>query len=408
LIGSGIFALPELLHQAVGTFAPWMMLACALLISSVAFCFANLASLTDRSGGPQRFVADAFGPFPGFQIGWVFYFGRMVAHAANINVLITYATAFWPALGQGVLRSSGIMIVVSAVTALNVFGIRRAISALGVITLFKLVPLLLLILAAILANPTIGPVALPKFSAVEGVVLAALYAFTGFENATIPAGETSDPKRAMPRALVASLAIVALIYFGLQYAYSNSPIAGTGSEVPLAALAGLYGGNIGSLLIAATAVLSVLGNSVAGHTTASRMTASLSDDLLIPGWFGRVSRWGTPANSILFFGLGALLFALSGTFVTLAISGTLARLIVYITSVGALPLLRKAHGLKAFTVPVGFAAVVALSLCVWALLQSSSEQWVLIAASAAVGTMFYFIARRDRKGVEGQGSLPTH
>ena len=41
LIGSGIFALPELLHQAVGTFAPWMMLACALLISSVAFCFAN-------------------------------------------------------------------------------------------------------------------------------------------------------------------------------------------------------------------------------------------------------------------------------------------------------------------------------------------------------------------------------
>ena len=74
LIGSGIFALPELLHQAVGTFAPWMMLACALLISSVAFCFANLASLTDRSGCPLRFVADAFGPFTGFQIGWVFYF----------------------------------------------------------------------------------------------------------------------------------------------------------------------------------------------------------------------------------------------------------------------------------------------------------------------------------------------
>lgn len=393
LIGSGIFGLPELLHQAVGTFAPWLMLAGAMLIASVFFCFAELARLTHRSGGPQRFVTDAFGGFPGFQVGWLWYFGRMVAHAANVTVLVSYAAAFWPVLGEGVARSCAIVVIIGLVTVLNVVGIKRAVSVLGALTLFKLVPLVLLVGVVLVANPSMKPVSLPQFSAVEGVALAALYAFIGCENATIPAGETRNPKRSVPRALLISLAIVGLIYFGLQLAYSNSPVAGTGSEAPLAVLAGHYAGNAGSLLIAATVIVSVLGNSVAGHTTASRMTAALSDDRLILRWFGRVSRWGTPANSIVFFGLGALLFALTGTFVALAISSTLARLLVYIASIGALPRLRRLAGLDAFTLPLGAAAGIALSLCAWASSQSSREQWILIAAFLCAGTVLFFIAR---------------
>lgn len=397
LIGSGIFALPELLHQAVGTFAPWLLLAGAVLIGSVFFCFAELARLTDRSGGPQRYVTDAFGRFPGFQVGWLFYFGRMVAHAANVTVLVAYVAALWPAAGEGPLHWSLIILVIAAVTLVNVVGIKRAISALGTLTLFKLVPLLLLIVLALSANPPVGQVALPQFSAIEGVALAALYAFVGVENATIPAGEMSDPKKALPRALPVSLAIVTMIYFGLQFAYSNSPVAGTGSKAPLADLAGYYSGNIGSLLIAATVIVSVLGNSLAGHMTGSRMTACLSDDGLIPLWFGQVSRWGTPANSIVFFGVGALAFALTGTFVTLAVSGTLARLLVYMASIAALPRLRKLAGLQAITLPTGLAASIALLLCAWASSQSSTKQWMLIGASVCAGTFLFFVARYSRR-----------
>jgi amino acid transporter len=393
LIGSGIFALPELLHKAVGTFAPWLMLTGAVAIASVFFCFAELARLTDRSGGPQRYVTDAFGRFPGFQVGWLYYFGRMVAHAANVTVLVAYAAAFWPTLGEGVARSCSIILIIGLVTVLNVVGIRHAVSVLGALTLFKLVPLVLLVGLVVIANPSIAPVSLPHFSAVEGVALAALYAFVGCENAAIPAGEMKDPRNAVPRALLISLAIVALIYFGLQFAYSNSPVAGTGSDAPLAALGGYYAGNIGSLLIAATVIVSVLGNSLAGHTTASRMTAALSDDRLIPDWFGRVSRWGTPANSIVFFGAGALAFALTGTFVSLAISGTLARLLVYAASIGALPKLRNLAHLKPVTPSIGAAALVGLSLCVWALIQATSEQWTLIAAFLLAGAILFFIAR---------------
>ena len=101
-----------------------------------------------------------------------------------------------------------------------------------------------------------------------------------------------------------------LIYFGLQWAYSHSSIAGTGPEAPLTSLAGEYAGDIGALLIAATIVVSVLANLTAGHTSASRMPPSLADDGLLPAWFGKVSRWGTPANSIIFYGVGAIMFAL--------------------------------------------------------------------------------------------------
>ena len=396
VIGAGIFGLPEMLHAAVGTFAPWLVLLASLATAFVALCFADLASMTDRSGGPQRYVTDAFGHFFGFQAGWLFYLSRMLTQAANVTVLVTYAAALWSGLDHGLIRTIAIIAVVSALTVINVVGIKRAVAVLGVITLFKLLPMVLLAAIGIALASGVGPVGLPQLSAVEGIALAALYAFFGFENATIPAGETSKPTRAMPRALLIGLPIIAGIYFALQFAYSNSPVAGSGATAPLAALADHYAGNVGAMLIAATVVVSVLGNMTAGHTVASRLTSSLADDRLLPAWFGKVSRWGTPANSILFFGAGALAFALSGTFAALAIAASLARMFVWIPSFLALPVLRKARGLAPLSGPLFVAVPVSLSLSIWASFQSSREQWLLIGAFLVIGTILFVLARGQR------------
>ena len=396
VIGAGIFALPEMLHAAVGRFAPWLVLGASLVTAFAAICFASLASMTDRSGGPQRYVTDAFGRFPGFQTGWLYYFSRMLTQAANVAVLVTYAAALSPGLDQGAIRTVAIVLVIGALTFINVVGIKRAVAVLGLITLFKLVPMILLGVIGIALAQDAGPVQLPQLSAVEGIALAALYAFFGFENATIPAGETSKPARALPRALLIGLPIIAATYFSLQYAYSNSPIAGTGAAAPLAALANHYAGNIGSLLIAATVVVSVLGNMTAGHTVSSRLTSSLADDGMLPAWFGRVSRWGTPANSIVFFGAGSLAFALSGTFAALAVAASLARMFVWILSFLALPKLRKARGLAPLGGILFVAVPIALGLSLWASVQSTQNQWLLIGAFLAVGTVLFFVARGER------------
>ncbi|MBB3763273.1 APC family permease [Sphingomicrobium lutaoense] len=394
LIGAGIFGLPEILHVAVGAFAPWLLLLGGMLVMTIVLCFAQLTRLTDRSGGPQRFVTDAYGRFAGFQIGWLFFSARLISQGANVLVLAAYAAALWPVLGEGVARTALIVAVLGGLTLVNIFGIRRVVTILGAMTFLKLLPLILLILFGLAAASTPGPVALPQFSAVEGIALAALYAFVGFENATIPAGETRDPRRAMPRALLLGLALVTMIYFGLQWVYSHSPIAGSGPDAPLTTLAGLLGGDAGAWLIAATIVLSVLANLTAGHTSASRMPPALADDGLLPAWFGQVSRWGTPANSIAFFGAGAILFALNSSFLALAIISTLARLIAYIASILSLPRLRKAAGLPMFDALTLLAAPIALALSIWATFQTNAGQWQALAAFVAIGTFLYFIARR--------------
>lgn len=399
LIGAGIFGLPEVLHVAVGEFAPWLLLIGGALVIAIVLCFAELTKLTDRSGGPQRYVGDAWGDFAGFQVGWTFFAARLISQGANVLVLVAYAAALWPVVGDGLGKTLLIIAVLGSLTIINIVGIKRVVAVLGAMTLLKLLPLLILMFVGLAAASAPGPLVLPQFSAIEGIALAALYAYVGFENATIPAGETKDPKRAMPRALLGGIAVVTLIYFGLQWAYSHSVIAGTGPEAPLTALAAEFGGDVGALLIAATIVMSVLANLTAGHTSASRMPPALADDGLLPSWFGKVSRWGTPANSIAFFGAGAIIFALNSSFLALAIISTLARLLAYIASIASLPRLRRQAGLPTYNATILIAAPIALALSIWATLQTNSDQWLTLGGFAVVGTALYFIARRSNGNV---------
>jgi len=396
LIGAGIFGLPEALYNSVGSFSPWLLLIGGILVMSVVICFAELTKLTEKSGGPQRYVGDAFGTYPGFVVGWTFFAARLISQGANVLVLVAYAAALWPVLGDGAAKVVLIVAVLGGITILNIIGIKRVIAVLGAMTLLKVLPLLILMFVGIVTSSTSGPVELPKFSAVEGIALAALYAFVGFENATIPAGETKNPKHSMPRALTLGLAVVTLIYFGLQWAYSNSVVAGTMPQAPLTALAHDYAGDIGALLIAATIVMSVLANLTAGHTSASRMPPALADDGLLPSWFSKVSRWGTPANAILFFGIGAILISLWDDFLALAAVSTLARLLAYVGSIVALPVLRKKAGMKALNSVIILTAPIALLLSFWAVLQTNVTHWQALGGFVVVGTVLYFIARQKQ------------
>ena len=405
LIGAGIFGLPEALHAAVGTFAPWLLLIGGALVMAVALCFAELTRTTDRSGGPQRFVGDAFGDYPGFVVGWTFFSARLISHGANVLVLLAYAAALWPVLQEGAARYAALLAVLGGITAINVVGIKRLVAVLGALTVLKLVPLVVLILVGVAAAAPAGPLALPSFSAVEGVALAALYAFVGFENATVPAGETRDPQRTMPRALPLGLALVTLVYFGLQWAYSHSAVAGTGPAAPITALAAEHGGDTGAFLIGLTVVVSVLANLTAGHASTSRMPAALAEDRLLPAWFGAASRWGTPANSIVAYGVAAVLIAMQDEFLALAAVSTLARLLAYVASILALPRLRRRAGMRTFSPTTTVAAPVALALCAWAATRTSAYQWSTLAGFVAVGSALYLVARRgradDRAGVPG-------
>lgn len=387
MIGAGIFGLPGKLDAALGAFAPWLLLIAGLAMMLIALCYADLATRFDASGGVQLYTSSAFGEFVGFEVGWMYWASRVAATAANASILGTYASAFLPALPPAVIAAGAIVMV----TSLNLARLSQAVAALGVVTLLKLAPLLLVAGLALANFGAPAPVVLPEFSAVEGVLLAALYALVGFEASTVPAGETRDPQRAIPRALLITLALTTAFYVLVQLAYSGAALGA--SDTPLAALATLTLGPWGSLLIAATATVSTFGNLSCALSTMPRVTAAMADQGQLPAVFGARSVTGAPHVSVLVYGALALALAVSGTFVFLAVVSTLTRLFVYGLCALAIPVLdRRAAGpprlLRGFALP---AAVILF--CLWAASQSGQGEWLTFAAFFGVGTILFIIGR---------------
>lgn len=391
MIGSGIFGLPGKLDSALGAFAPWFLLGAGIAVMGIALCYADLASRFDRSGGPQLFATAAFGNFLGFQAGWMNWASRVAATAANSSVLGAYALAFWPGASPTLVACAAIL----AVTLLNLARLDRAVAALGVISLLKLVPLFLVAGLALGQFGIAGPVSLPSFDAGQSLALAALYAFVGFEAATVPSGETRDPRRAVPRAVIASLAFVTFTYVVIQLAYAASGLGA--SDTPIAALASLTLGPWGSLLIAATATVSVLGNVASAFATMPRVTAAMGEQGELPAVFNRRMADGAPIVSILLYAAVALLLAATGTFVFLAVVATLARLLVYALCMMAIPVLDRREGRSPRPLRGALLPAAALAFCLWAALQSGQREWLTFAAFLIAGALLYGIARLAEK-----------
>ncbi|MCA8965479.1 MAG: amino acid permease, partial [Planctomycetes bacterium] len=108
VIGAGIFALPAVAAAAAGPLSPWLFVLCAIAIMTLVFSFARAASFFCNTGGPITYVGHAFGPFAGFQVGWLYTLARVAGVAANTNLLLACVAWFWPELAAGTLHHLGV------------------------------------------------------------------------------------------------------------------------------------------------------------------------------------------------------------------------------------------------------------------------------------------------------------
>ena len=393
MVGAGIFALPALLVAAVGSFAPWLMLLGGLLFLPLVLVFARLASRFDHSGGPILYGQAAFGPFVGFQAGWARLASSMTTLAANTHVMVTYLAAIWPVLDGPVLRPIAVISIIAAMLAINLFGMKQSVGALGLLTLIKFAPLILLTGAAIFAGLSGGPIILPEFSAIESVVLLTYYAFIGFEAVVMSAGEMKNPKREVPFGLVLGLGLTTLIYMAVIWAYLV--IAPGESDAPnsLAAAGGALMGDFGVLIIVIAASISIGANTFNGGIATPRLMYGMAEQGMLPRWFMGVSRWGTPGNAIGFLALVSILFSLWDGFEFLAVAGTLTRMLTYLICTLALPVIEKNEG--GITPASAIICLLALVISIWVASHASLEAFTMLGLILVVGTGLYFIARRQ-------------
>jgi amino acid transporter len=394
-VGAAVFALPATLAADVGGWAPWLFPLAGLVVLLVAIPFARAAGSMPGHGGPALYGA-AFGRLAGFELGWLYYVARTAALAANVHVLVDYLLRWAEASVHPVIRGLMIVSVIALLAAANVAGMSRALRLLGGLTLLKTLPLLGLagLALTVAPLPELGP--LPALGAMEASLLLVFYAFVGFENAAVTAGETRSAERSVPRALLLTVGTVVLLYFLVQLAFvAVSPAVTAGEKAPLLALGDALLGPTGSFLILLAAVTSLLGNLHGNLAATPRVTYALARRGELPAFLGAVHpRFESPHGSVLFMALFASALALSGGFTWLAVVSVLARLWVYAVTVAAW---LRGGGLGLGERVMGLAAIL---LCALVGSQASAESWLTLALLAAAGAFLFLLAKKSRDRVD--------
>jgi APA family basic amino acid/polyamine antiporter len=403
VIGSAIFLLPAGVAVEVGPWGPLAFVAVGLLSLSIALCFAEVGSRFEKTGGPYLPARAAFGRFVGFEVGWMLWFTRVTSQASVANGLALALSFYWPALSTDVPRMSLIASLTIVLTWINFRGIKQSSWVVNALTIGKLAPLALFILAGIWFIDPARFADMPAVTQgqVSDAAILLIFAYGGYEVTGILAGEAANPRRDVPFAFVMTLIVVTVVM-------SLTSLVATGvlpdlaaSKTPLADGAAIFLGAAGALMISAGAAVSMTGNNMGQILNGSRTLFALAENGDLPRWFARVHpRYQTPSNAILFTAAVALTLALTGSFVTLAAVSAIARLVMYLAVIASTLVLRTRVpggdvGPAQFTVAGGpvvpvLAAIVSLGI----LAGASQAQLTSGAAALAAGALLFLVATR--------------
>jgi len=402
VIGSAVFALPAALAASAGAWSPWMVAAVGVASMLIALSFAEVASRFEGTGGPYLYTRAAFGRFAAFEVGWMLWFTRAASWAAVISVLVAAVGRYWPRVTSGAPRIVLLSSLIVLLAAINIRGIRQSSFVVNALTIGKLAPLVVFIAAGtfyvdwsrLTADTSVS---LASLSA-SGLLL--VFAFGGYEVVPVVAGETRDPRRDVPFALIMTIVTVTIVMTLVQIVALGTFPGLAQSKTPLADAAALFLGSAGAAMLTLGAVFSTSGNNMGQALSGSRNLFALAEQGDLPPFFGRVhATYRTPVNAILVTSSVALVLAVSGTFQALAAASAISRLVVYVATCASTLRLRRIGAVNppVFTLPFGPVIPVAAIVFALAILAGASRLQLMSGTGAlAAGAVLYLIAVKGR------------
>lgn len=411
-IGGGIFRLPSAAAGALGPAAPLAYVVCAAAMALIVMCFAEAGSRVSLTGGLYAYVEVAFGPFVGFVTGATLWAGITVATAAVSSFFADAVVAAIPSLGAGAARTTALVVILAALGALNVLGVRGASRFNAVMTIAKLLPLVLLIVVGVsgVRRANLVWTSAPAVGDVARASIVLIFAFLGIETALAPSGEVRDTARTVPRAIFIAMAIVALVYLAVQIvAQGLLGPALAGQKTPLAEAAAVVLGPTGRMIILIGTIVSMFGY-VSGMTLAGpRMLYALGRDGFLPSVVASIHpRYKTPYVAIVIQTILVIALAASGSFEKLVLIANGAVLVVYAACCAAVLELRR-RGIRQDAEPfrVPFAAVVpvlAIAVIVWLLSSLSADEWKAVLIVIGLAVVVYLASLPGRRAARAEGS----
>lgn len=411
IIGAGIFGLPAKVTALIGSWSLVAFIVCAVIIALVILCFAEVSSRFQSTGGMYLYAKEGFGSIVGFEVGWLYWIVRVTTFAANCNLLMAYFSFFYPEAKEGVTRIFLITFIIVVTTIINILGVKQSTILTNIFTVGKIVPLIIFATVGLFfiqpANFNFSIT--PDYTAFSSATLLLIYAFVGFEATVIPAGESKNPKKDMPFALLLALGFVAILFILIQIVAVGTLPELAKSEKPLADSAAVFMGTFGATFITIGAIISILGNLSGGFLATTRIPFAMSEQKELPEFIGKThAKFKTPYVSILITGVVILVWTLLTSFLAAVAIATITRLIVYATTCVSLPVFRNRQDVpKAeFTAPLGIvAAVLSLILIVWLLTQVDYlKEGLPILIAIGIGLVLYFVNSFFRKNSENERS----
>lgn len=395
VVGSGVFLLPTESYKLLGPFSLWAPLIFALPVFVLVLCFAEAASHFSEPGGAYLYAKTAFGDFIGFETGWMNWLARVTSLAALSNGFVVSLARIFPALGTPTARIAVILISIAILTAIHYVGVKYGAASIYVFTLGKLIPLVGFIVVALIAwkhNPIPASMHLPgPGTDWSGAALFMLFAYAGFENMGVPAGEFRNPKKELPRALLVGTLAIAAIYVLAQLGAMSALPDLSKTNTPIADAAAALIGSAGAIIVTLGALLSMAGTNSGTVLEGSRMlyAISLGRPRLRAVSYVHPS-FRTPTVAILIHVAFAAILACAGSFAKLAMLSAVARLTTYLFTCAAVPFLRKLN--EGFRTPGLIIPILGTVISLVLFFTMNRFNFLAAGVAIAVGALLYAVS----------------
>jgi APA family basic amino acid/polyamine antiporter len=335
-IGAGIFALPAIISLQIGAFGIFSYLFCALMMAAIMLCYMETGTRITTSGGSYAYVEAAFGRFPGFIINWLYFFGwGILGSAAVLNIFADSLSVLFPVLSNSLMRALLFFLVLGFMVVLNIRGAKESVWVLKFITIFKLLPLVAIIIFgfAQVKAANLHLAHLPPLKTFGDTALILFFAFANFETSLSVSGELKDPKRTVPRGIFLGGMLVLIVYLLVQTVTQGilgSDMAAF-KDAPLAAVAEKIIGPIGGTILLITAAISCFGNVSGDILGTPRLLFAGAKDGIFPKVLAKVHpRFATPHWAVIIYSTLIFIFSVTGGFKQLAVLASAAILLVYL------------------------------------------------------------------------------
>ena len=325
IIGAGIFLSPGEVVKMSGQYAPYIYLIAAVFATVLAVTFASAAKYVSKGGAAYAYTKAAFGDGTGLYVGVTRYFSAAIA---------------WGVMATGVVKSVlrifnldsasfsnitvGFVVLMIVLVIINLLGTRFIEFVSNISTVGKLLVLVTVIIAGVLIvvftgannyshinDVTKDVVSKMDFSAYVVAIIAAFYAFTGFESVASGSDDMENPEKNLPIAIPLGMGIIAFIYIGIVLVTMMiNPVELVKSK-EVVALLSVFDNPIIKNIILYGSLVSMFGINVAASFHTPRVLESMAKQGQVPVIFTKRTKSGFPIYATVITAVIAILLPIA-------------------------------------------------------------------------------------------------